>query len=279
VWIGQRHVDCRRHPRTDLVHPVHIRPGAFAEDQPKRDLWLSPDHALFHDGVLIPAHCLINGATVVQEQAASVHYFHIELDRHDIVLAEGLAAESYLNTGNRAQFENGAAHISLHADFTPRGWDDDHAYAPLCTAGPIVDALNQQLWQRAVALGSSGRDADLQVEVDGRVFRPAAVKGQLHRFLLPASTREARIVSRPGVRIGAILADGGIIGLDTPALAEGFLPLAQSGGEHWRAIDGRARLLLPERFGHAGGVLLEVLLHDTKPSRQSSPPAALAQVA
>src|SRR5207237_4737837 len=62
VWIGHRHVDCTRHPRIDLVHPVHIRPGALAEGQPTRDLWLSPDHALFHDGVLIPVLCLIHGA-------------------------------------------------------------------------------------------------------------------------------------------------------------------------------------------------------------------------
>jgi hypothetical protein len=31
-------------------------------------------------------------------------YVHVELDRHDILLAEGLPAESYLDTGNRAAF-------------------------------------------------------------------------------------------------------------------------------------------------------------------------------
>ena len=281
VWIGQRSVDCTRHPRTDLVHPVHIRPDAFAEGRPKRDLFLSPDHALFCDGVLIPVHCLINGATVVQEQAASVQYFHIELDRHDIVLAEGLPAESYLNTGNRAQFENGAAHVSLHADFTPRGWDDANAYAPLCTRGPIVEALNRRLWQRAVELGSGARgDPNLRVEVDGRVFQPAAVKGPLHRFLLPAHAREARIVSRAGVRLGAILVDSRIVALDSPALAEGFYPPEGTSAECWRRTDRRALLLLPDGFGHPGSVLLELLVRDMRPNRQSPrAPAALALAA
>jgi hypothetical protein len=280
VWTGQRRVDCARHPRTDLVHPVHIRRGAFAEGRPKRDLWLSPDHAVFCDGVLIPAYCLINGATILQEPVASVQYFHIELDRHDIVLAEGLAAESYLNTGNRAQFENGAADISLHADFTPRGWDDDLACAPRCTGGPIVEALNRRLWQRAVERGRRRRDPDLRVEACGRVLRPAALKGRLYRVPLPGSAREARIACRAGVRISAILVDGGVIGLDSPALADGFLPLAQSGGERWRAIEDGARLLLPDRSGRAGSALLEVLLRDTRPNRiPLGVPAGLAQAA
>lgn len=275
VWIGQRSVDCTRHPRTDLVHPVHIRPDAFAEGRPKRDLFLSPDHALFCDGALIPVHCLINGATILQEKTPSVHYFHIELDRHDIVLAEGLPAESYLNTGNRAQFENGAAHISLHADFTPRGWDDANACAPLCTRGPIVEALNQRLWQRAVALASgTSADPDLRVEVDGRVFQPAVVRGKLYRFLLPGHAREARLVSRSGVQVGAILIDGRIVGLDSPALAEGFYPAEPNGAEPWRRTDPAARLLLPDRFGHPGSQLLEMRLGRTRPS-----PARLMQAA
>ncbi|MCP1557101.1 UNVERIFIED_ORG: hypothetical protein M2438_001174 [Methylobacterium sp. SuP10 SLI 274] len=45
-------------------------------------------------GVLVPVMCLINGNTIVREPATQVTYWHIELDAHDILLAEGLAAES-----------------------------------------------------------------------------------------------------------------------------------------------------------------------------------------
>jgi hypothetical protein len=44
---------------------------------------------------------LCNGATIRQESVAVVEYYHVELDAHDIMLAEGLPAESYLDTGNR----------------------------------------------------------------------------------------------------------------------------------------------------------------------------------
>jgi hypothetical protein len=89
VWVGSRRVDCTRHPRPELVHPVRITAGAFGPRLPKRDLILSPDHAVFAEGVLIPIKRLVNGGSVSVDPRASVEYFHIELDRHDMVLAEG----------------------------------------------------------------------------------------------------------------------------------------------------------------------------------------------
>ncbi len=57
--------------------------------------------------MLIPARLLVNGASIVQETGFdTVTYFHVELAEHAILLAEALEAESYLDTGNRAMFEN-----------------------------------------------------------------------------------------------------------------------------------------------------------------------------
>jgi collagen type I/II/III/V/XI/XXIV/XXVII alpha len=106
-WIGRRTIDCDRHPRPHDVWPVRVAADAFGGARPARDLWLSPDHAVFVDNVLIPIRHLINGATVVQEAVARIAYFHVELDRHDILFAEGLPAESFLDTGNRGAFDNG----------------------------------------------------------------------------------------------------------------------------------------------------------------------------
>jgi hypothetical protein len=115
-WIGRRRVDLRRHPSPHDVMPVRVMAGAFGAGSPVRDLVLSPDHAVFADGHLVPVRHLINGVSIVQEARASVTYWHVELDRHDVILAEGLACETYLDTGNRSAFEGEAA-VMLHADF------------------------------------------------------------------------------------------------------------------------------------------------------------------
>ena len=73
---------------------------------PHRDLVVSVDHGMFVDGVLVQAELLVNGSTIVRERQAAVIFWHVELDRHAILLAEGAPAESYLDTGNRRQFGN-----------------------------------------------------------------------------------------------------------------------------------------------------------------------------
>jgi hypothetical protein len=103
-WVGRRTVDVENHPRPWDVAPVRIRADTLAPGQPCRDLLLSPDHAVLIDGALIPVRHLLNGATVVQEVCSTITYLHVELDRHDVLLADGLPCESYLDTGNRHAF-------------------------------------------------------------------------------------------------------------------------------------------------------------------------------
>jgi len=81
---------------------------------------LSPDHALFVERHLVPVRYLLNGATIVQEAAGWVRYFHVELATHDILLAEGMPAESYLDTGNRSAFANGGT-VAMAAPEFARG--------------------------------------------------------------------------------------------------------------------------------------------------------------
>jgi hypothetical protein len=82
----------------DDARPVCIKAGALGENIPSRDLVVTDGHALFLDGVLIPAGSLVNDKTIVfdaQSHAETLEYFHIELDRHDLIDAEGALCESY----------------------------------------------------------------------------------------------------------------------------------------------------------------------------------------
>jgi hypothetical protein len=146
-WVGQRRVACDRHPRPELVMPIRVCADAFALGQPSRDLLLSPDHAVFVGGVLIPIRCLVNGRTIVQVRVAAVTYFHVELKKHDVLFADGLACESFLDTGNRAEFANGGAVTQLHPDFARRTWDGESC-APLVVGGPQLARVRAMLRRR-----------------------------------------------------------------------------------------------------------------------------------
>ena len=162
VWVGRRRVDIARHPSPEAVRPVWISRHAFGRNKPMCDLYLSPDHAILFEGVLIPIKYLINETNVSQANASSVVYHHIELQAHDIILASGLPAETFLSTSDRSMFETNSGPVHLHPDFArpDEGWLDASlvrdalACAPLVVTGPQVDRANNLL-ARTVAQESS----------------------------------------------------------------------------------------------------------------------------
>ena len=163
MWAGHREVDCRRHPEPEKIMPVRVAAHAFGAGQPARDLWLSPDHAVFVENVLIPIRHLVNGVTVQQVEVDAITYYHIETERHELVLAEGLATETYLETGNRAAFANGDRVAQIHPDFGRRS---DHHYlmwetfgcAPLRVAGEEVERARLTLSRQAETLRRDSAD-------------------------------------------------------------------------------------------------------------------------
>ena len=194
-WIGHRKVDCRRHPQPALVWPYRVRAGAFGKGAPLRDLWLSPGHSVACEGALIPIHWLANGVSVAQVERAEIEYWHIELDAHEIILAEGLPAESYLDTGNRAAFANGGAFVEAHPDFEPRHWAD--TCLPLAMEGPAVAATRAKLLA-CLAERDCGvtQEGDAHVSVDGLIVNPIALSPTRLAFPLPSGGREIWLRSR-----------------------------------------------------------------------------------
>lgn len=153
-WIGRRQVDCTRHPDPSLAWPVRVAAGAMGPGCPHRDLLLSPNHSVCVLGDLVPVRCLTNGTSIVQVPVDEVSYYHIELAQHDMVWAEGLLAESYLDVGDRANFSNGGGPMRLFPDFaTPAVTNatmwETRSCAALVLHGPRLAAA--RAWVDALA--------------------------------------------------------------------------------------------------------------------------------
>ncbi len=101
--------------------PILIKAGALGEYTPARNLYTSPGHAMLIDGTLVIAGALVNGTSVVRwNDVPSVFtYYHIELDGHEIVFAEGAATETYCDNVPRDVFDNASAYTALYPNAKP----------------------------------------------------------------------------------------------------------------------------------------------------------------
>jgi hypothetical protein len=139
TWVGRREVDCADHAQPRKVWPVRVEAGAFGPGWPHFDLFLSPDHAVFVNDVLIPIRHLINGSTIAQVKVDRVTYHHIELAKHDVLLAEGLPAESFLDMRDGSKYANRPGPIRLYPDYSARMWEA-FGCARLVVTGPELAA-------------------------------------------------------------------------------------------------------------------------------------------
>ncbi|HLY57802.1 MAG TPA: Hint domain-containing protein [Stellaceae bacterium] len=265
-WIGRgQPLDAARHPHPDEVYPIRIRKGAFDENVPHRDLLVSPRHAILVGGVLIPACRLVNGVTIFSDRGiARPDYYHVELEGHDVLLAEGLAVESYLDDGNRCFFDAAAFPRPLHArpdgERARGGW-----CVPLAEDGLRLAAARRDLYGRLAALGYRiGRAPALRFLGDGAEVAVKQIAEGVYRVWLPTGCRELALISEASTagateadsvderRLGVLVTKIDVVttsGRDRSALADASRfgrgwhePEAGAHDHPWRWTDGDARL-------------------------------------
>ena len=120
-WIGRRSYAGRFIIGRKDVLPVCIKAGALDDNVPARDLWISPNHAMYFDtadgGVLVEAKDIVNGVSIVRaESIKHVEYFHIELETHDVIIAEGALSETFIDDDSRGMFHNAHEYRRLYAE-------------------------------------------------------------------------------------------------------------------------------------------------------------------
>ncbi|MGB9645948.1 MAG: Hint domain-containing protein [Stellaceae bacterium] len=87
------------------VLPIRIARSALRPNVPYADLYVSAAHALLIDGVLVAAGNLINDTTIIRYNARELdelEFFHIKLEHHDVIYAEGAPSETLLEVDDSA---------------------------------------------------------------------------------------------------------------------------------------------------------------------------------
>ena len=245
TWIGTGKVLVSPGKRSDAT-PIIVCKSALAPNVPHHDLRITKGHALYLDGVLIPAEFLVNHRTILwDDHKREVEFYHIELETHDVLIANGAPSESYRDDGNRWMFQNANS-----------GWNQPAKppFAPVLTGGPIVDAAWARLLNRAAPRTPTPMtdDPDLHLMVDGQWIDVSRSVGMDRVFYIPWQPREIRVVSRDmvpeelgiardprslGVSVRRIAVYRGLkrlaIGADDPRLSEGFHAYEPEDDQRW----------------------------------------------
>ncbi|WP_159437754.1 Hint domain-containing protein [Roseovarius pacificus] len=106
IWTGARALQLPRHPYFDKWRPVDLERDSLGEGRPYRRTRVSQQHRVMLgdwrvqlltglDEVLVPAVQLVNDTDIrINRSLTEVKYHHLMCDRHVVLIANGMPAES-----------------------------------------------------------------------------------------------------------------------------------------------------------------------------------------
>ena len=102
IWTGKFNLS----NLTSVSLPICITANSLGENFPFEDLYVSPVHRILLEGKMVQAKELVNEKTIFQDDKCNdVVYYHLELESHSAIMANGVLSESYLDVDNRHIFE------------------------------------------------------------------------------------------------------------------------------------------------------------------------------
>ncbi|WP_082783851.1 Hint domain-containing protein [Acetobacter malorum] len=226
VWVGKsRKTVVNGLSDDEAGYPVRILKNALADGVPYQDMLITAEHCLFLEGYFVPVRMLVNGKSIFYDHSiTSYDYYHIETEKHSVLIADGALTESYLDTGNRSSFVSDGNIVVLHSH--AKSWDKDAA-APLEVKTEFVECLFKALTQRASEVENS-RNSTLPLQIthdhalylvtnSGCMIHPVRQTGnQTLSFMIPPGTTKVHLTSRssrPSDVIGPFINDRRTLGV------------------------------------------------------------------
>ena len=297
-WLGHRTVDCTQHPGPRALWPVRVEATAFGPNLPSFDLYLSPGHSVcvkLINETLIPIQELVNGSTIAYAPMDTVTYWHVELASHDILIANGLPAESFLEMGANRSCLDADAPADLPIEVLAR--THDNFCRRFVDSGPLLAVVREELSRRATDLGwAPARAVEIVGLARDRTIKPLLL-GCEAVFPLPADACDVTIrscLTTPALMgdadprsLGlavyglALVTEAGevrVLDLDAHELKGSFHPGEREDGLHYRWTNGDLVIPAALQDGLAGSLMLRLTFETSTVRGWTAPPTVSAVV-
>lgn len=204
MWSGSVRAQVSKDlPDDEAGYPVRILKNALADGVPYKDMLVTADHSLFFETIFVPVRMLVNGHSIFYDRTFNAYtYYHVETEKHSVIMADGALTESFLDTESQRLFYETTDVVKLRCG--RQTWEHDGA-APRVTERCVVEPIYHRLAERAQAKQFPSQiqnfditfDPDLHLQTDrGQTITVARKVGSSVMFMLPADVRSVRLCSR-----------------------------------------------------------------------------------